>query len=118
MTRTRTCHQYLLLGILVWNITGYSVFGQGYTIRTIAGATGNGDGGPALNAILKQPQGIAVGWDGNIYIAEAGAHRIRCISTKGVISTIAGTGAAGFSGDGGPAALAKLNTPYGVAADV
>jgi len=118
MTRTRTCHQYLLLGIFLWNVTGYSAFGQAYTIRTIAGSTGSGDGGPALEAILKQPQGIAVGWDGNIYIAEAGAHRIRRISTKGVISTIAGTGVAGFSGDDGPAALAQINTPYGVAADV
>lgn len=118
MSRIHSLNRYFLFGLLLWISVGYSVFGQGYTITTIAGGGTNGDGGPAAEAILKQPQGIAASWDGSIYIAEAGAHRIRRIAPGGIISTFAGSGVAGFSGDGGPAAKARLNTPYGVAADL
>ncbi|MCX5200618.1 RICIN domain-containing protein [Streptomyces sp. NBC_00237] len=89
-------------------------------ISTIAG-TGNagsvGDGGPAASARLKEPRGVEVGRAGDLYIADAGNHRIRRIAADGKISTIAGTGTKGFSGDGGLATDARLNSPYGVAVD-
>jgi sugar lactone lactonase YvrE len=76
-----------------------------------------GDGGPALSAKLKIPAGLAVDKDGNLYIADRENHRVRKVNAKGVISTVAGAGTAGFSGDGGPAIQAALNLPSGVAVD-
>jgi DNA-binding beta-propeller fold protein YncE len=70
-----------------------------------------------LKARLSSPQGVAVDSAGNLYIADKGNHRIRKISANGTISTIAGTGKAGFSGDGGPATAASLKDPSGVALD-
>ena len=84
-------------------------------ISTIAGtgtAGYSGDGGPAVNAEMNGPYSVAVDWDGNLFIAEINNHLVRKVDTNGVISTIAGTGTAGFSGDGGPAAAAQLNTPF------
>jgi serine/threonine-protein kinase len=78
---------------------------------------GAGDGGPATEAQLVEPRTLAVGPDGTIYIAEPKAHRVRKVDPAGVISTYAGTGRAGFTGDGGPAARAQLNVPRGVGAD-
>lgn len=75
------------------------------------------DGGPAVNAELEWPAGIATDGAGNVYIAENAAHRIRKVSPQGVISTVAGTGTAGYSGDGGPAVTAQLNWPVGLALD-
>jgi len=75
----------------------------------------SGDGGPATSATLDAPMGIAVGADGTIYIADAGNQRIRKVSTDGVISTFAGTGVSGYSGDGGLATDAELNWPHEVA---
>ena len=90
------------------------------TITTIAG-TGkqgySGDGGPAVKAQLANPQGVAVDGAGNVYIADRSNSRIRRIDTEGMITTIAGTGAKGYSGDGGPAVGAELNWPFGVALD-
>jgi uncharacterized protein (TIGR03437 family) len=77
-----------------------------------AGITG--DGGPATNAQLLYPVGIAVDGSGNIYFTERDAHVIRKVAANGTVSTIAGTGTAGFSGDRGPATLAQLNTPTGL----
>jgi sugar lactone lactonase YvrE len=92
----------------------------GGIITTIAG-TGepgySGDGGPATGAKLEAPRTIAVGPSGSIYIAEPNVHRIRKIDPKGVISTLAGTSKAGFSGDGGPARDAQLDMPRGVGVD-
>ena len=86
------------------------------TITTIAGmGGGGGDGGPAVLAQLGNPRGVAVDSAGNLYIA--GAHRIRKIDSTGTITTVAGTGKYGFSGDGGPAVLAQLMNPRGVAVD-
>jgi uncharacterized protein (TIGR03437 family) len=88
-------------------------------MTTVAGSgtTGfSGDGGPAANAQLNQPFGVAVDSSGNVYIADTGNNRIRLVS-GGIITTIAGTGAAGFSGDGGSASNAQLNQPKGVAVD-
>lgn len=85
-------------------------------IQTVAGG-GNGDnlgdGGLATRATLVYPTGVWVD-DRNLYITEAGRHRIRRVDRSGVITTIAGTGEQGFSGDGGPAIEATLNEPQTV----
>ena len=86
-------------------------------INTIAGTgyTGLvGDGGPALSAWLNYPQALAVDAAGNLFIADTYNHAIRKIALDGTITTIAGTGLNGFSGDGGPATKALLNYPKGV----
>jgi uncharacterized protein (TIGR03437 family) len=88
-----------------------------YTINTVAGSDWVGDGGPATSGILVQAQGLATDGSGNLYIADAGDHRVRRVAANGVIETVAGTGIVGFSGDGGPAAQAQLNSPYGLALD-
>jgi sugar lactone lactonase YvrE len=91
------------------------------TITTLAGngpARFAGDGGPATAASLNQPRGRpAVGPDGSIYVADTFNNRIRRIAPNGVISTVAGTGVKGFSGDGGPAVNARLSGPHDVAVD-
>ncbi len=76
-----------------------------------------GDGGQATAAVLNTPTGVAVDGAGNIYIADQGNSRIRKINTSGIITTYAGNGTAGFSGDGGQATDAKLNLPSAVAID-
>jgi DNA-binding beta-propeller fold protein YncE len=86
-------------------------------ITTIAGngiPSFLGDGGPATAANLQYPTGVALDHDGNVYIADAANHRIRRIDPDGTITTVAGTGSAGFAGDGGPATGAKLRKPTGV----
>ncbi len=89
-------------------------------ISTIAG-TGvmgyTGDGGAATLATIIYPTGLTVDSVGNIYFTDPGCHVIRKITTSGIISTVAGTGFAGFSGDGGPATAAQLNTVAYVAFD-
>ena len=88
------------------------------TITTIAGGGGFGeDGGPATQARLNLPNGVAVDSAGNLYIADTNNDRIRKVDSAGTITTIAGTGEQGFGGDGGPATQARLNYPYGVAVD-
>ena len=89
-------------------------------ITTIAGTGTAGyttGGGSATSARLYSPNGLAVDASGNLYIADQNNHRIRKVTSGGAISTVAGNGARGFWGDGGPATLAALNTPYGVAVD-
>ena len=77
-----------------------------------------GDGGPAVAATLTGPFHVAVDSLGNVYFSEPINHRVRCIDVQsGTISTVAGTGVHGFSGDGGPATSALMNTPSGVAVD-
>ncbi|MBW3625319.1 MAG: SMP-30/gluconolactonase/LRE family protein [Armatimonadetes bacterium] len=89
-------------------------------LRTIAG-TGepgaSGDGGPAHQAKLYDPIGMAVDPRGSLYFASAGNHRVRTVDERGRIYTLAGTGQPGFSGDGGPARQARLNDPIDVAVD-
>ena len=77
----------------------------------------SGDGGPAAAASLSSPNGVAADSAGNVYIADSGNHVIRKVSASGTITTVAGNGQYGFSGDGGPATLASLNDPQGVAVD-
>ena len=90
------------------------------TITTIAGIGRwgfSGDGGPAVQAALAAPSDVAVNAAGNLFIADENNHRIRRVDSSGIITTIAGTGERGFSGDGGPAVQAQLNSPGGVAVD-
>jgi uncharacterized protein (TIGR03437 family) len=94
-------------------------FGQTYTINTFAGngTIGySGDNGPATSAQLNQPGGVAVDAAGNVYIADTVNNRIRKVA-NGVISTVAGNGTLGYSGDDGPATSAQLSWPEGVAVD-
>ena len=95
------------------------------TLSKLAGGGGGeerggyaGDGGPAIKAILNQDAGVAIDGHGNVYIADTGNHRIRRIGTDGIISTYAGTGVAGFAGDGQAAAEAKFNTPGAISLDM
>jgi uncharacterized protein (TIGR03437 family) len=88
-----------------------------YSIDTVAGSSWVGDGGPGASAIVLQAEGLAADGAGNLYIADAGDQRVRKVTPDGVIHTIAGTGVRGFSGDGGPATSAQLNSPYGLACD-
>lgn len=88
------------------------------TITTVAG-TGEagfaGDGGPATEALLHQPENITVDRDGNLFIGDLQNHRIRRVdAATGRISTIAGTGEDGFTGDGGPATQAAISNPFGL----
>ena len=86
-----------------------------YTITTIAGSdAASGDGGPATEAQLTFPYGVATDADGSFYIADTENHRIRKVDAEGIITTFAGTGEEGFGGDGGPATAAQLNGPRGV----
>lgn len=94
---------------------------SGQDINTIAGngaASSAGDGGLANAASLFFPDGIAADANGNIFVAEYSGHRIRRISTSGIITTVAGNGIAGFSGDGGLATAAQLNFPEQIFVDV
>ena len=77
----------------------------------------SGDGGPATSARLYNPYGVAVDGQGSVYIADHLNQRVRMVSPGGTITTIAGTGRAGFSGDGGLATSASLSRPHGVAVD-
>jgi hypothetical protein len=88
-------------------------------ITTFAGTTGgySGDGGPATMAQLRIAIGIVKDTAGNLYFSENTNHIVRKVNKLGLISTIAGTGVAGNSGDGGPATLAQLTNPGGVAVD-
>jgi sugar lactone lactonase YvrE len=87
----------------------------GGTITTVAGngsPWGLGDGGPATAASLSTPQGVVVDGAGNLYITDTQHHRIRRVDVgSGVITTIAGDGSGGYSGDGGPAAAARIAWP-------
>lgn len=89
-------------------------------ITTIAGSGTpgfSGDGGSALSAKLLAPSGVCIDNAGNVYIADEGNNRVRMVSSSGIISTFAGNGTAGFSGDGGPATSASLKGPQSVWAD-
>lgn len=74
----------------------------------------SGDGGPAERAALNQPYDVRLDPAGGFYIADVGNHRIRRVSPEGIISTVAGTGEPGYSGDGGAARAARLHYPYGI----
>jgi SMP-30/Gluconolactonase/LRE-like region len=89
-------------------------------ILTVAG-TGepgfSGDNGPATAAKLRQPEHVAVDPAGSLYFSDTGNHRVRRVNLDGTLTTVAGTGKEGFSGDNGPATAARLSTPTGLALD-
>ena len=93
----------------------------GQSVVTIAGtgtAGFSGDGGPGTQAQINNPYGLTMGPDGALYFCEIGNHRVRRLDLKThVISTAAGSGEKGYSGDGGPALRAALNEPYEVRFD-
>jgi len=86
-----------------------TVAGTGATCSPVTAPCG--DGGPATEARLYYPNSVAVGPDNSIYIADQITNRIRRVGPDGVITTVAGTGAAAYSGDGGPATQAELYHP-------
>jgi uncharacterized protein (TIGR03437 family) len=119
MSKNILNHSFRLLFLTLWVIgrAGAST-SPVYTIATIAGSDSLGDGGPATAAQIGAIQGIAVDLFGNVYLSDTDHQRVRKIDTAGTITTIAGTGVAGYSGDGGPAAAAEINLPYGLAVDL
>jgi sugar lactone lactonase YvrE len=90
------------------------------TVTTLAG-TGEGgfagDGGPATAALLNDPKAVLAGPRGEVYIADSANDRVRVVDPAGIITTLAGVGTAGFSGDGGPASAAELYAPRALALD-
>jgi DNA-binding beta-propeller fold protein YncE len=109
-----------IVRLLLSLAAGHAALVHAATISTFAG-TGtkgfSGDGGLAAAAQLADPNGIARGPDGALYICDTMNHRIRKVTRDGIITTVAGNGEKGFSGDGGPARAAKLNEPYEVRFD-
>ena len=94
-----------------------TVAGDGTVVRDGGGAHGayGGDGGPATAAQLNDPGGIALGPDGSLYIADTDNNRVRRVGPDGVITTVAGDGNYGFSGDGGPSTQARFFFPTAIA---
>jgi uncharacterized protein (TIGR03437 family) len=89
-------------------------------VTTFAGNGEQGfaaDGVPAVTTPLNSPGQISIGPAGDLFIADTGNHRVRKVGADGIVTTVAGTGKAGFSGDGGPAGSAQLSSPSGVAVD-
>ena len=119
-----------LIGFLTCDSSGTVLFTEGNRIRkikggvvtTVANSVGvsgvSGDGGSALNAQFMNPLGLALASNGDIYVADSFANRIRLIKgNTGIVTTIAGTGVAASSGDGGPAVNANLDSPIALSLD-
>jgi trimeric autotransporter adhesin len=94
-----------------------NLLAQSYRMTTVAGSSRLGDGNLATTVPLRYPYGVAQDVAGNIYFADASDNRVRRVGTDGKISTIAGTGVAGFSGDGGPATQAMFDSPQAIRLD-
>lgn len=103
---------YIADGNTIWRVGA-----NGIIIRVAGKGTAgfSGDGGPAAQAQLYGASGVAIGPDGTIYIADRFNNRVRKVTPSGTISTLAGTGVAGYNGDGRPAAQAQLDDPRDVA---
>jgi hypothetical protein len=116
-------------GVAVDNASNLFIAEHGHRIRkvdtagfitTVAGTGINGykgDNISATNAMLRVPTGVAVDSNGNIYIADSENHRVRKVNTSGIITTVAGTGTAGYNGDNISATSALLNMPHAVCVD-
>src|ERR1700722_16783000 len=90
------------------------------TVTTVAGtgvSSYSGAGGPPVQATINQAVYVATDLYGNLFIADESNNRVRRVDSKGIIPPVAGNGNAGFSGDGGPATQASLNSPTGVCTD-
>jgi hypothetical protein len=112
-----------LVGGIVWTESAADIVraaGPDGIVTVVAGRPGRpgkgGDGGPAFKAELNFPNAVVATPDGGYLIADTRSNNIRFVDAKGVISTVAGRGSAGYSGDGGPAVGARLRGPLGVAA--
>src|SRR5437762_4035466 len=104
-----------LIAVLTLAFAPVAAQAQVGVITTAAGGY-IGDGGPAASAFLNSPQAVAAGPNGVLYIADSNNHRIRRVDSNGTISTAAGNGNSGFSGDGGSAPGSQLWFPHGIAA--
>jgi sugar lactone lactonase YvrE len=103
---------------IITSIAGSSAFESVRGLQPALGSGGyGGDGGPATQALLNTPQNVALDAAGNLYIGDTVGHRVRKVDPNGIITTVAGTGQEGFSGDGGPATQAQLAAVQGVAVD-
>jgi trimeric autotransporter adhesin len=100
-----------------WRVRKVNTSGIISTYAGINYAGYSGDGGPASAAELSFPYGLVFDGSGNLYIADNANNRIRKVNSAGIITTIAGNGTYGYSGDGGPATLAELKLPAGLALD-
>lgn len=98
------------------HIINYEGF-QGINVSTLSGSTSGSANGNITEALFTSPEYMAKDSLGNIYVSEPSSHRVRKIDTLGNVSTFAGTGASGFSGDLSPATNANLNEPSGIAVD-
>lgn len=114
-TSTKLLCLFLVLGFLF--SSNHSWAQLIYTVAGPGSGGDAGDGGKAIEATLLRPMGVVVDDDGNMYLAEADAHRIRKVSKDGTITTYAGNGVAGAAGDNGPATSASLNSPHNIALD-
>jgi uncharacterized protein (TIGR03437 family) len=97
-----------------WHDRIFKVDPQGIISTVAGGGSSLGDGGPATRAGLYNPSAVVADTAGNLYIADTSNHRVRKVNAAGVITTVAGIGTAGSSGDGGPATNAALNGPTGL----
>src|SRR5258707_1247324 len=118
----RTAYGVVALGCLAaaLGVSATPAVASGPTVTTVAGtgtAGYSGDGGLATAADLSNPAGVALDGVGNVFVADDGANVVRKITPSGLISTVAGTGTAGYSGDGGAATSAQLRGPTDVAID-
>ncbi len=112
--------RHSLLGFSMFWLVAAACSGQTYTVRALAGdgiGGYSGDNVPATSSEIWGPHGVAVDSAGNVYIADVNNSRIRKVAPGGIITTIAGTGTAGYSGDGGLAVNAQLYAPHAVALD-
>jgi hypothetical protein len=113
----------VLLATVLLAGCGQSSSSSATATAVIARVAGNGtngysgDNGPATSAMVGDATGVAVGSAGNLYLAAPASDRIRKVSTSGTITTVAGDGGQGYSGDGGPPTSAELYNPLGVAVD-
>src|SRR5438309_3827417 len=123
-TRIRPCRAVVLAALVVASgihlagaraATSVSTFAGSVCSASAAGSAG--DGGSATSAQLNAPTGMAVDASGNLFITERSGARVRRVTPTGVITTVAGTGLAGYSGDGGRATQAQLHQPTGTAID-
>ncbi|QZY54095.1 immunoglobulin-like domain-containing protein [Crassaminicella profunda] len=118
---------FLLVLVMIGGVPNFymnedtTAYAEGMSIIDTVAGTGwsgySGDGGLATAAKLDEPIGVAVDSYGNIYIVDIDSNCIRKVNTSGIITTVAGTGESGYSGDNGLATEAKLNSPYAVAID-
>src|SRR5258708_1900456 len=114
-------HRHVFTLVILFFSLAVAAFAQPSQLITTTAGSGiagySGDGGPARYTALNHPEIMIFDGAGNMYVSESADNRVRKIDTSGNITTIAGNGSAGFSGDNGAATLAQLNYPIGLALD-